>query len=179
MKKYIITEGITDQLLLKSILSLDEERSDVQIVAAGGWSSADSLARTLLATSDDQVALVVDSDSIDPEQIEYRKRFLNRSLNEAGLPSRWRVILIEPEIDALLFTDKELLEKIVGRSIDPFDFIRGRYEPNKVLKEIMPRLTRSSIYQQLDRFDLSPLRECPPIKEVIDFIEHSTQQAAA
>ena len=179
-KTYVITEGKSDRLLLEILLEISPGHPDVQVVAAGGWSSADSLARSVLATTDHRVALVVDADTIDSVQADYRRRFLHHSLGEAGLPSRWRVLVIEPEIEVLLFKDPNLLQQMAGGPVDPTDLVKGMYEPRRTLEKLFPRKKRNDIYEKLRELDPATLRELPELKELRNFIEAiSIQEAAA
>lgn len=178
-KTYVITEGDSDRLLLEILLEVSPDRPDVQVVAAGGWSSADSLARSVLATSEHRAAIVVDADTIDSVQADYRRRFLHHSLGEAGLPSRWRVVVIVPEIEVLLFKDPHLLQQMTGGQVDPTDLVRGLYEPRKILEKWFPRKKWNEIYLKLREFDLSTLRDLPELIELRNFIEAVSPQEAA
>ena len=49
MKRYtVVTEGPQDVLILRTLLGADATRDEVQFISAGGYSSADSLARSIL-----------------------------------------------------------------------------------------------------------------------------------
>src|SRR5258708_32327690 len=105
----IVTEGEQDRLLLQALLNIEADDPDIRVMAAGGWSSADSLARSFLVRGEDNVALVVDADTTDPDLVEERKRFLLRSLGSLSSSADWRIFVIAPEIEALLFRDRNVV----------------------------------------------------------------------
>ena len=145
----VVTEGKQDVALLKAFLDVTDDNTNVRFVAAGGWSSADALARSFLAHGDTHVALVVDADTTDPNLVEDRKRFLHRSLSE--IPSSamlWKVFVIEPEIEKLLFEDRSVVEALVG-TISDTEFISASFEPRvgphyPVTTRLPPSCSRAS-----------------------------------
>ena len=78
----VVTQGEDARLLLETLLDIAPDDSRIRVVAAGGWSGADSYARSLLMHNIENVALVVDAGGSDPKQVEYRKHFLRGSLGE-------------------------------------------------------------------------------------------------
>lgn len=95
MKTSIVTEGQLDQNVIETILqSQPGLRGKYKVYSAGA--SATSLARTLLATSDDRVVLIADSDSIDPDRISEKKGELAELLGAVGAPERYVILLQVP-----------------------------------------------------------------------------------
>ena len=115
MNVYIVTEGADDEAILKAILSdPTKNQNNYRIVSAGGKSSAESYARSLLATGKGPVALVVDADTTEEWRSNELQRALDRSLSEVASGSDFKVIVIRPEIESLLFLNRELLSDIGG-----------------------------------------------------------------
>src|SRR5579871_3419751 len=108
MENVLVAEGDADIILIKHLI---EENGVLgpKYMAAGGWSSADSLARSVLTNPNTKVAIIVDADSSDPNLIEERKRFLQRSLGQIADKARWRVIVIAPEVERILFDNRNIL----------------------------------------------------------------------
>lgn len=68
MKHYLVVEGHSDKTLLQALLPEGSEE-DVQIVVAGGKSSALQLANSLSVSRRSPVALVIDADTRNEDRI--------------------------------------------------------------------------------------------------------------
>lgn len=167
----VVTEGPTDVLLLQAVLRIPEDDPWVQFQAAGGWSAADSLARSYLANGAGDVVLVVDADTIDPQGIEERKQFLRHSLAEIASAARKLVVVMVPALEVVLFADRSLLETLVGREVSEVDFVRGQYEPVKVLQSLLGNEPWSHAFaRRLPYLDLDAVRSLAPLRELQDFL---------
>jgi hypothetical protein len=165
----VITEGPADAALLEAVLALDPNVADVRVVAAGGWSSADSLARSMLIHGREDVALVVDADSTDPVVVNERQRFLEGSLREVVPTAEWRVFVIAPEVEALLFEDPAVAETVAGRPLSEAELVRGRFQPREVLRQLLNGHSLTEAMGRLRHLDLSPLQQLPIVRELRDF----------
>lgn len=178
MKSVVVTEGESDILLLKALIG--EASDTAKFVKAGGWSSADSLARSYLVDGQHDVVLVVDADSYDLSMVEERRRFLNFSLASVALRTHWQVIVIAPEIEALLFEERHLLEQIVGKPVSESSFQQGKFEPKKVLMRLISGQSLTQFYQErLPKFDLTLLQNQPEIERLRTFLEGTLKKVAA
>ena len=66
---------------------------DPEVLAGGSISGALSLTRSLLLEPGNRVALVLDADSVDGEDLAERRRFLSSTLDDVR-SSGWEVFLI-------------------------------------------------------------------------------------
>jgi hypothetical protein len=173
----LITEGQDDVTLLRSILD-DGAMSAIKYISAGGWSGADALARSYLTDPDVRVAVVVDADTLDANGAAERKRFLERSLGQIAPHSRWCAVVVVPEIEALLFENRSMIEGLLGKPVDPTEFVRGKYEPKTVLSELMPGVRLNHLYSRLASVDLSALRNRPEIEELSRFLLNKRRKVA-
>ena len=174
----VVTEGETDRVLLQTLLDIPPNDDYFRVVAAGGWSSADSYARSLLLRGEDHVALVVDADSNDAKQVESRRSFLQQSLKSIPSMGKRKVLVIEPEIEALIFRDHDVVEAMVGHSLSEIDLLRSSYEPKKVLTDlIQPRSLLETYRRLLPQLHLSSLRNEPEIRELKIFLENAKQRS--
>lgn len=183
MTYHIVTEGPGEVALIRELLKpeFDPEQQPIRIVSGGGWSGADSLARTILAVRNEPVVLIVDSDTNDPAQIQERRQFLEASLGQVGPRLLWRILLVVPEIEAILFQDKQTLEELVGKVVSDEQFLRGQYEPRKILKELTadPSRSKEFLAKRLPQTDLSALRKLPLVRELKEFLMREAQRAVA
>lgn len=114
MKKYkVITERKEDALLLRALRDIAAHDTQITVESTGGWSVADSYARSVLVMNEADVALVVDADSTDPSVVEDRIRFLHHSLSSIPSHKKFHITVIEPDIVSLLFQDRFLLEELI------------------------------------------------------------------
>ena len=138
MKPYlVVTEGQSNILLLQAILNIRQDDPQIAFFAAGGWSSADSYARTRLMLNEANVAVVVNADTFKPEEAEGRRQFLHRSLGDVTINKKYSVTVIAPEIEALWFREPCLLEQLVCRPVSEVEMMKARYEPKKVLERLL------------------------------------------
>jgi hypothetical protein len=176
----VVTESKTDAVLLQLLLGIAESEPGVRYVAAGSLSSADSRARTILMKGQENVAFVVDSGAINPPRIREFEQLLDALLAPVSMHPGLKIFLIKPEIDALLFEDRHIVEELTGAKIDDVTFVRGQYEPRRILDELLHGKSRLDAYKEkLPQMDLSPLRNLPVIKELKQFLEDAPQAAAA
>ena len=176
-KTFIITEGESDKLLLTALLRLPQEAT---IVSAGGRSSADALARSYLVNGDNNVAFVLDADTLDHHQLEERRQFYHQSLKQVALRSKWRVVMMVPEIEVLFFRKPSVLESLVGRTITEEEIIQGRFNPKQTLTRLFSNQGIIRIYKTvLANPAVEQLREQPEIKELQQFLGSVPQKAAA
>lgn len=163
MKSLIITEGGLDQVLLDGILRAEPRlRGRYATVAAGGESSAISLARSYLATSDARVALIADADTRDPDEVPRKQSALAGTLGAVATADRYLVLLAVPAIEILLFADRELAECLFDRKMADAEWADAQTNPKLALgKLIQGTSTRvinlSKVERLLRRHDLKTL----------------------
>jgi|GEM_PF-3778025 len=98
MKKYIITEGATDAAVVEKLVA---NRPDVKTVAAGGYSSAIAMANALLLRNE-QVILVLDADTENPESVHEKHAFVTAMLRRVADEGRFKIFFMVPSMEATL-----------------------------------------------------------------------------
>jgi hypothetical protein len=177
---FVVTQGASEVILLQNILRLPEANPEVRLVDAGGRSSAESLARSILAAGRGDVALVVDAEVIDPILVEERKRTLRWYLAAIAAPPRRLVVVIEPEIEAILFKDRRTIEGLVEAPISDTDLVRGEFEPRKVLGTLLGNVPLAEAFStRLPQLDLTTIRMLPSICELREFVRTTKTQPVA
>lgn len=111
---YIITEGKTNQEILKTVLP-PKILGGVDFIVGSGRYSAQSLARSVLATEEVPVALVLDSDTTTESAVREQLAFLRTSLGQASPGVKYEVFLAIPEIEILLVQDLDFIKQLTGR----------------------------------------------------------------
>ncbi len=135
MKNYIITEGQFDLKLLSQIIP-NQFIINTKFFSAGGYSSALSLAKSLLEKSETKKAkifLILDADTIDEIKYKEKTNFINQYIGSA---SNFKLILFKPEIETVLFESKNLISRVAKREISDLELDFGKSNPRDVLRLI-------------------------------------------
>src|SRR5436309_859747 len=111
MRAYVVVEGTTDVNLITRLLP-PEVLQQTAVVAGGGRSNLTSVARTLLVTRRKPLVVLVDADTVDESSVLQRRREIEELIRQisAGVP--FKVFIMVPEIEALLFRVPAALERI-------------------------------------------------------------------
>ncbi|HLM73510.1 MAG TPA: hypothetical protein VK459_12485 [Polyangiaceae bacterium] len=167
----IVTEGKLDAEIVRKLLEPEIRSSDrrIHFTCAGGWSLAESTARSILAVRQEPVALIVNADSSRIDRIEERRRFLEESLREVATGAVFHVVLFVPEIEVLFF-HPDVISQLLGTSKELSDAERTRaeYEPKRVLESL--GLSRDVISRKLPRLDLTPVKAHTDVAELRSFV---------
>ena len=115
--QYVVVEGVFDKFLLEQILP-EEIIAHNKIIVGNGDNLALSKARSLLIAADLPVVLIVDSDSTEPSIIEEKRDFMVQSLRQFSQPDHFQVIIAVPEIEAIFFSSRTIIEEMIQGSDD-------------------------------------------------------------
>ncbi len=177
MKTVIITEGITDKLLL---MNLFREYPDLEIIVGSGYSSALGLASSILSSKNARVILVADADSNDPATIAERRDFIFSYLRRAPRNEDLAVVLFEPQIEAVLFQEPSVIKEITGEEFTPGELIEGRYQPKRVLEKrfgLLSIQTIQKLFGNLPPSAIEKLRRLPPFQQINAYLQELPQAA--
>jgi hypothetical protein len=171
MKAYVVVEGPTDVNLIRRLLS-QEIQHQTAIVPAGGRTNLTSAARTLLVSKRKPLAVLVDADTVDESSVLQLRREMEELIRaiSAGVP--FKVFVIVPEIEALLFRIPAALERITGHKVSPGDMALSMYKPHRAILQLGQ--DKNTVIEQvingLTDEELDVIRETSPIKELIKFM---------
>jgi hypothetical protein len=168
---YVVTEGRIDAEILKRCLP-ERLTRDVYITVGEGWSSAMSLAGSILVVKARPVALVVDADSEDEAAIGERRDFATSFLGRTSARERFEVFVAVPEFEAVLFQSKSVVDHLLGKPISDMDFEAAKHRPKKWLTAAgvgYPKET-ASLLGRLTEDDLAAIRSHALIIAVDDFL---------
>ena len=176
MSAVIVTDGAFAQLLLEQMVRQHPllRSRELRVSDAGEWSGAQSKARTILVLKHQPVALVADAGAFEPEGITEQRCFLEWGLEQVAPRHRWRVILLIPQVEGLLFRNERLLRALVEDMPSFEQTIRARYEPRRVFAELMRHEGRRSLPavlpQRLAQAELMPLWALPEFLPLESFL---------
>ena len=95
---YVLVEGASDAAFLRRILP-EEVLSGAELVIAGRGSGIPSTRALGACSSEEPIAVVMDSDSLDPDVIEERQQGIQDLIRSADASIPVKVILAVPEIE--------------------------------------------------------------------------------
>jgi hypothetical protein len=172
MKNYIVTEGPADAELFRRVVGQWHPTDPWSVVEGGGKSSASSVARTLLARASGNVMLVLDADTNDSALIAQQRADFEASLGMVAPPAAYRVLLLVPELEALLLRDDVLRE--AGRSpLSGTDRELAHYAPSMVLARLLGAETRTAFVANLPDDAVRALASAPELEPLREFIAHA------
>lgn len=171
---YILVEGPSDAAFLRRILP-QEVLEDAELVPAGGSTGIPSLARSLLVRRKTPVAVVMDSDSLNPDVIEERQQSTEEFIRSADASLPVKVVTAIPEIEAWFFARPETLEHILGHKISAELLALGKRDPKGVLQQLAEKNKRPWDIEQainaLGSDDINHIRTIPEVAELSAFLQ--------
>ena len=172
MNGYIVVEGPAEAALVSRLLP-DDLSNSVFVANANGRSSAISLCVSLLVKRQKPAVLLVDSDTVEERSIQEQRIVLKDLLSPAGGAAPFLVALAVPEIEILLFSDLEGLEKAIGIKSTEREAIQAEFRPKKILKQMIDRSSQIKneleLISKLDSQALRPMAGHPLMLEITEF----------
>lgn len=102
--KTLVVESADDKLIIERLLEdIPRPLRRYRVLDGDGQSGSLALARTVLATTSDRVAVALDADSTDSEKVQSKRSELLSWLSSFASAGRCQVFLFSPSIDALFF----------------------------------------------------------------------------
>jgi hypothetical protein len=170
---YILVEGPSDAAFLRRILP-EEVLGNAELVTTGGRAGIPSLARSVLVRRKSPVAIVMDSDSIDPEVIEERQQSTEELIRAADISVPVKVVCAIPEIEAWFFVSRETVERVVGQKVSEEELFLGQRDPRGMLQRLAERGGRrwdiKRAISELDTSDVEQIRGIPEVGELSEFL---------
>lgn len=183
MKSYVVVEGAFDAALVSTVIERFLPEQEIIVTEAGGKSSVVSLARSLLLTRKCPVILAVDADTVDQQAINEHTQDLKALLGMTADPSLWKVVLFVPAIEVTILQDMQFAETLFNGKLTPVQRALIPYDPKRVLRELTREYwsteNGSDVIRRLSDLDLTPLKEAPAIREILDFLAAVRHRQAA
>lgn len=141
VKAYVVTENEFDKELLQSLLArrFGKGARDICVYAADGKQDAWTAAYTFLSNRRVPTALVVDADTIDHDLTLEQQTELETMFGTSARRHLWLVVLAKPEVEAVFFSDRALLERVTGKKVSELDIARAALGPRAALRKLLPK----------------------------------------
>ncbi|KFA90950.1 hypothetical protein [Archangium violaceum] len=167
----LVVRGEANALVLRRLLE-PEFGHALQVLGTDFFSESVSLARSVLSNRKAIVALVAGTRSAELQKIRELHRFLVYALVQIECPDLWKVVLVVPDTEVMLFQNRGVLCQVLGREPTGVEWNRGQTEPLQVLEEVFGlkeiRLDKE-LCRRLESVDVSCLAEHPVVQQVRRF----------
>lgn len=180
MKPYIMAETPFNARLLERLLST-MELPDFAVLHGGRKTGAVLRGSTVLNDWNEPVIVVVDADSVEPENIweqESGYRFLLPAGNFPGTPAE--VLMAVPQVEGVLFSDPEALECILGRPLTEREKIEGEFRPRAVLDRLLADagMDRAVLLDKINSRAAVRFAAHPLVQSLAAFVERASASIA-
>lgn len=104
MRVTLVTQGASATVLLEQLVASSPQLRDrgIEVKDGEGVYGVFSMARTILSVRHEPVAVVIGTDTDDPEEVAEDQVLFEGLLGEAAPASEWRLVLLAPRLEALL-----------------------------------------------------------------------------
>ncbi len=180
MNKILITESVFDEAVIKRMLPKEVTRS-IMVTSRSGDTAALSAARSYYVDGGYQIVLLVDSDSNNEQEIASKKYEYEGMISSLGRRSSdAKIVLINPEIEALFFESKDFIEKTFGRQLSDLEFEFLKKDPKTALQRLaqdQPNLPQhfkelgNVLLDKLDEATIERIRQNEQIQEIIEYFQ--------
>jgi hypothetical protein len=176
---YIIVEGPTDIQVLTRILP-KAVLDNVRLVDGKGKYGAESLARSVAATRDVPVVLLIDADTTDETLITQKRQDVRFMVRQTSTGAPFHLLLAIPTIETVFFTDRVLLEQLIDRHLTDLEWQLGQRQPKDLLESVTgdSRKFMDSVLTQLSEEQVDILRRHPLIIELMAVLTVGMQAIA-
>src|SRR5687767_14854303 len=128
----VVTEGVADLILLKSILP-EEIVQRTNFISGNGFYFSQSLASFIIPARQQPVARVVDSDAGSERAAFEREMMLREALHNASPRIPYKVLVVHPAVEIILFESKSLIESLAGDKFTDIQWTVARMNPKQFL----------------------------------------------
>lgn len=176
-RAYVVTENQFDKELIQSLLArrFGKGAREIHFYSANNKQSAWSAAASLLSSRGLPTALIVDADTIDHDLTVEQQSELEYIIGDGWPKPMWLVVLAKPEVEAVFFSDRGLLERVTGKKISELDIARAALGPRAALLKLLPK-SRSGhgakqLVKTLSESDFETLISSEVFRPLMEFIQ--------
>jgi hypothetical protein len=130
---------------------------------------------SLLSNRKGPTALIVDADTIDHDLTLEQQTELESLFGTSARRHLWLVVLAKPEVEAVFFSDRGLLERVTGKKVSELDIARAALGPRAALLKLLPK-PRSGhgakqLVKKLSESDFEKIISSEAFHPLIEFIQ--------
>lgn len=166
----LVVRGKAMALVFKKLLEPEFGR-ELRVLDARHMGDAVSLARSVLRNRKSIVAVVGEA---KPEELRMTHRYLVFLLINVESADQWKISLVVPQTELLLFLDRGVLRQVLGREPTEEERVRGQTDPRRFLEEQLGLEgwdLDEELYRRLEPVDVSSLADHPAVQQVREFFQ--------
>ncbi len=173
MNVIVVVEGTDEVAVLRAVLPADIlSKCDINPVA--GRSAVTSVARTLLVKHHRPVALLFDTDTMDPQAIWDAVQTTEDLLRAVAAGTLFRVIYCTPELEAVFFDSEMNLNRVFPHYDHGFFLKYAKTQPKQALEYLFKNgggpATLQELLDDLTSNDIERLRSTYPVRHLVEFV---------
>lgn len=177
VRAYVVTENEFDQELIQALLTrrFGKSAREIHVRATDNKQRAWTTADALLSNRRGPTALIVDADTIDHDLTLEQQTELETMFGTSARRSMWLVVLAKPEVEAVFFSDRGLLERVTGKKVSELDIARAALGPRAALLKLLPK-PRSGhgakqLVKKLSESDFETIISSEAFRPLVEFIQ--------
>jgi hypothetical protein len=177
VRAYVITEHEFDKELIQSLLArrFGKGAREIRVHAASNKQNAWWTAASVLSGRGLPTALFVDADTIDHDLTAEQQGELEFIIGDGWPRPMWLVVLARPEVEAVFFSDRALLQRVTGKKVSELDIARAALGPRAALLKLLPK-PRSGhgakqLVKKLSESDFETIISSEAFRPLIEFIQ--------
>ncbi len=177
IRAYVITESQSDVDILKKLLP-DELVKDTKFVAASSQYNAQSLAATIFAVKIKPVALVLNTNTDNETLIEEKSSLIYQLLHQSSPGIPFQVLMAVPELEAIFFQDKHLIERLIKRSLNNLEWQLAKSHPKEFLIKYLDNNLQylEIIFNSISADEIRTLQQHSIINQMANFLSSAYPQ---
>jgi hypothetical protein len=118
--------------------------------------------------------LVLDSDSLEDRAIMEERADVGAILASCEKRVPYRLILAVPQVEAILFSERDGFEQALGWKVTEQDWFEARFRPRAVFRRLLGEgdyaQSAMAVIDRLDESALRRMRRHPVVREIAEFI---------
>lgn len=177
IRAYVITEGQSDVDILRKLIP-DELVKDTEFIAASSQYNAQSLATTILAVKTKPVALLLNANTDNETLVQEKSNLLYQLLRQSSPGIPFQVFIAVPELEAIFFQDKHLIERLIKHSLSNVEWQLAKSHPKGFLIKYLDNNLEylEIIFTSISADEIRTLQQHLIINQMITFLSSAYPQ---
>ncbi|HEV7589802.1 MAG TPA: hypothetical protein VGO40_16935 [Longimicrobium sp.] len=178
MNVFAILDSMPAARLVRRIIG-DES---FEVFNAGERSTAIMMACGALTRELTPTVLLLDADTLEHRMLTQSRLTVGGILDRCHGRTPYRLILAIPQVEAILFSDREGLENALGRAVADLDWFEARFRPRAVFRRLLGEgdfeEKALTVIDALDDVALRRMARHPVVREIRSFMTEVQEPAA-
>jgi hypothetical protein len=179
MNVYAILDSLPSARLVRRVI----QDTSFEVFDGGERSNAIMSACGVLSRDLTPTVLLLDSDTLEDRLLVQSRHTIGGILDRCHGRTPYRLILAIPQVEAILFSDREGFEKALGRKVAELDWFEARFRPRAVFRRLLGdpedfEARALAVINALDDAALRRMARHPIIQEIRGFMAEVQEPAS-